>query len=203
MGSTITDGGLTWTCRALNVNTGADTAMNVGAALTVLTEGKYGFDPFGLLTRAHSETSRVKSTKARVVVLENGQSDAQASSGSQSTVQGWYTAALMSMANYFAIRGYTVFIGLTCFQPSSQTYQYDTLAASVAATVTAQATLNPGKVFAGANLYSTLGSVHGSNRLFLQSDNSHVAENVHTQGSTALLAADAWTAALQSALPKG
>jgi len=200
VGDTVVDNGITWTLRSANTTSDTDFAFSgTPATGTILSEYKYGFDPFGLCYRLHREMQRIKGVHKKYICLQNGEGDVQGSSGVQATIQAWYTSALQAIANYFVNRGYEVFIGLTSYNPNAQTYQYDSLSAGVAAAV---ASYSSG-VYAGANLYTLFGSTPGSNNLFLQTDNLHVAENVHLQAAPMLASADEWFTKITAVVPRG
>lgn len=183
-GQTLVDGGITWTCRSVNTTNDLDSSIKgTNTTNTILTEGRYGFDPMGIIRRAFKAAeAKALGYPEKVLYLQNGQSDT-------STSATRYTDALVSVGSYFAARGWKVVVGFTVFNPNSNTTVYNGLSTARDNAITALQAAYPSMVFAGPNLYQLLGSTHGSNGLFLQSDNAHVAENVHLQGSTALLCA--------------
>lgn len=184
-GQTIVDGGITWTCRSVNTTNDLDASIKgTNTTNTILTEGRYGFDPMGIIRRAYkSAEAKAVGYPEKVLYLQNGQSDA-----ATSTVR--YTDALVSVGSYFAARGWKVVVGFTVYNPNSNTTVYNGLSTARGNAITALQAAYPGLVFAGPNLYQLLGSTHGSNGLYLESDNAHSGENIHLQGSTALLCAD-------------
>ena len=183
-GQTIVDGGITWTCRSVNTTNDLDGSIKgTNATNTILTEGRYGFDPMGIIRRAlKSAEAKALGYPEKVLYLQNGQADS-------STSVTRYTDALVAVGSYFAARGWKVVVGFTVFNPNSNTTVYNGLSTARGNAIASLQAAYPGLVFAGPNLYQLLGSTHGSNGLFLQSDNAHVAENIHLQGSTALLCA--------------
>jgi hypothetical protein len=163
LGSTITDGGITWTC----VEAANSTNVTNGAVLNTAF-GPYGFDPFGVIEKTWDELKRVEADQ-KLVYIANAQSDTGQS-------QSDYQTALENISKFFTLRGFKTLIGLSCYTPTSTTTAYNTLTAAQQAAIAAQAALYPGKVFAGANLYQDLGStgVMGTGGAYLQGDNVHL-----------------------------
>lgn len=149
VGSTLADGTVTWTCLSVTTSYLGFTYTAGGA----LTESRAGFDPYGILRRVHEQMQLIRDAQVKIIILENGQSDASLSSGSYSTY-------LQQAASYFLNRGYIVMIGLTFYWPAgATTTQYNNLTSGVNSAVAAlQGTFGTSRVVAGANLYSLLGT---------------------------------------------
>lgn len=177
-GQTVTDGGLTWTCISPNVVTDLDPSLRGAPSFTPFSEGRYGFDPFGVMRRSLQEGERAARGMAqKVATWMNAQSDLAAT-------QAWYTSALVSWGNYVVKRGWKPEIGLSIFSPkANNAAAYDKLWAGAEAAITILQTAWPGMVFKGVNLSTepTIGRVHGQGNLFTESDNTHIGENVHPQ----------------------
>jgi hypothetical protein len=146
IGTQVVDGDITWECIQ---------ASNPGL-LIPMTEAYagLGFDPFGILARLHEDMQRVQASR-KIIYIQNGQADVASSSAT-------YSAALQSVAKYFLNRGYEVMIGLTCWQPISTggVNGYNNLRTGQQAALSAlQADATFGtRVFAGADLYSNMGT---------------------------------------------
>lgn len=145
VGSTITDGSVTWTC----VEGGNSTGMANGQILSPTFQA-YGFDPFGMLERVHIGMKGIRATR-KIIYIQNAQSDA-----GNSAVN--YQAALENIGTFFLLRGYEIMIGLSCYNPNSSTTLYDNLQTGRASALTTLKAAYPGKVYDGANLYSALGT---------------------------------------------
>lgn len=185
VGSTITDGSLTWTNIAINVSTHASSAIKGLAAGEVCFEGRFGFDPLGLLKRAVDMGNRIAADcTTKVVTLSNGQSDTAATAA-------WYSTALNSIASFFKTRGWVVGIGLTCFNPKTTTSVYDSILVTGRNNALTSLAAFP-EIVAGPDLYTALGHVAGTGGLFVQSDNAHVTEDLHLSARGMLAAADSY-----------
>lgn len=146
LGSTITDGSIVWTC--------IDATNSVGyASGQVFGEGQagYGFDPLGLMLETHQRL-QAKTAFRKAVYICNAQSDTSATSA-------WYQSALQNMASFYTSRGYSVFLGLSCYNSASgtdRTTAYNTLQTGL---TNALASLGGDPlVYPGANLYSLMGT---------------------------------------------
>jgi hypothetical protein len=115
VGDTFTETtGMVWTCLS--------TTLGTLSAFKVLASGEFGFDPLGLMVRTKTALDALTNVTERWVFMANGQSDAQGSVGSQSTIRGWYAQAIRNMVNYFTSQGYKVAVGFTCFNPNAPTF---------------------------------------------------------------------------------
>ena len=196
VGSTITDGSLTWTNIAIGVSTHASPAIKGLAAGEVCFEGRIGFDPLGLLKRAADIGNCIAADcTTKVVTLSNGQSDTAATAA-------WYSVALNSIATFFKNRGWVVGIGLTCFNPKTTTTVYNSVLVTGRNNVLTVLASVP-EVMAGPDLYTALGSVAGVGGLFVQSDNAHVNENIHLSARGMLAAADVYVEWFKSKIDAG
>lgn len=151
----IVDGGVTWTCIA--------TTLGTLSAFKVLASGEFGFDPLGLLARTKTQLDAISGMDEKWVFMANGQSDAQATLGSQATVRSWYKQAIDSMVNYLLSQGYKVAVGFTCWNPGSVTFgdatysdQFKTLQLGIQDSLSTTFAGNA-SVVAGGDLYAAFG----------------------------------------------
>lgn len=187
LGSTITDGTVVWTCISEN---SASLGLTNGKVFSQTQKG-FGFDPFGALARVHAEMQQIRGVTRKIIYIQNGQSDQNASG----TVAGWYRDALVGMANYFLDRGYEVMVGLTTYYPRATTAGYDVIEQGRADALTAlQASAYGSRVFAGANLYRAMGTTGpmGGSR-FTASITSNVMTVTATSGGTGIVAGQTLT----------
>lgn len=200
VGQTIADGALTWTCRSLNTNTDTDSALRGLTAGMILSSGRYGFDPHGILDRIVAEMGRQGDGYRKLVIVQNGQSDVQGSEASQATIQGWIRDAYTYVGRFFLANGLDVIVSTTLFYPAAQGYQYDSLVSGVNAAHANLVATAPGRAFRGPDLSVAFGRTHGQSGLYLQSDNAHANENVHPQAVMAEPIADVFLPYVVSAL---
>lgn len=165
VGGTIADGPLTWRLENLG------SYGNAGELFYYDTGAGLGYDPLGICQRLHNEMQRITDASRKIIYIQNGQSDL----GQR---QASYQTALINAASWFLIRGYEVMIGLTCFTPTSTAATYNMLKAARGAALTdRQGSATYGsRVFAGADLYTAMGST-GPMALggaFMQADNVHL-----------------------------
>ena len=186
LGATVTDGTVVWT----NVND--TTPVSAGSILSENQAG-LGFDPLGILERIHLSMQKIQGIESRHIIISNGQSDA-------SQTQLNYQTALANVARFFLRRGYYVWIGLSCYSPTTTTANYDTLTLGVnAAVTTCQGDAVWGsRCYAGANNYTLMGSTGnmGSGGAYLQGD------NVHLNGAGAIVFGTNWADRFKSVLPQ-
>lgn len=178
-----TDAGVAWRFEGFATNVppngnGTVTAWPLAGVVLTDTLAGMGFDPLGLLHRLHEEMQRVQADR-KIIYLANGQADLGFASTSPSTVSTTYRDALISIGNFFLNRGYEVMVGLTNYSPGSSgtTVQWDNLKLAVAAALTSlQAGTDGSRVYAGADLYTLMGTTGpmASGGLFLKSDNIHL-----------------------------
>jgi hypothetical protein len=155
VGDVVTDGTVQWTCLS------ASTTYNgfSYAAGNIITESRYGFDPFGLVHRLWADLWAVRDAKQRVAILQNAQGDTSNANLS-------YQSSLENIASYLLNRGIKVAIGLSCYNASgANTTAYDNLTTRVNnALTTVRTNGNVGvyypveNVITGANLYTLMGS---------------------------------------------
>lgn len=190
VGGTVTDNALTWTCVTMwtTASGPTDAAFSGYGSAVSFSDGKYGFDPLGILNRLHQEMQRLPPKWEKWIYLGNAQSDEFTST------TAWYTNALEQIIQYFLNRGYKVMVGLSCYDNSGNNVTaYNNLTTQLNNALT-YFSGNP-NVVAGANLYTLMGSTAGSNGLTYQSD------NVHLDAAGSLVAANYISSAFQSVLP--
>lgn len=187
--TTVTDGDITWT---LVSNSGASEYTSFSPFPETFTAD---FDPFGILARLKTALDAVTNVDEKWVVISNGQSDAGGSVGAQATYLAWYQAALESICDWAIAQGYKVLIGFTCANPTDEAagngYRWVTLDSAWAAAVASRA--NGSTIFAGANLYRSLGL---SPSVYPQSG---LPYGVHLTDAGLLAGGDAWADALIAA----
>lgn len=187
LGGTVTDGSVVWT----NIDDTNSVGFTAGQIFSE-TQAGFGWDPYGILERLHANMQRIQHVHSKHIILCNGQSDVNAT-------QANYRLALQNVANYFLRRGYYVWVGLSCFTPTSTTTAYNTLSAGVndAVTLLKGGTIYPSRVLTGANLYSLMGSSGnmGSGGAYLQGD------NLHLNGAGAIEAGRQWGNVFINELP--
>jgi hypothetical protein len=128
----------------------------------------------------------------RHIIISNGQSDL----GQTGAV---YTTALTNVANYFLRRGYTVWLGLTCYTPTATTANYDALASGLATSIAStQAGTWGARAMAGANNYALMGTTGNmaNGGAYLQGD------NVHLTGPGAIEFGKNWADVFKASLPR-
>lgn len=183
--TTVTDGGITWT---LVSNAGAAEYTSFAPFPETFAE----FDPFGVLARLKTALDAVTGVEEKWLVFANGQSDAGGSVGAQSTYLAWYQAALESICDWAVTQGYHVLIGFTCANPTDEAagngYRWVTLDSAWAAAVASR--VNNSTIFAGANLYRSLGL---SPSVYPQAG---LPYGVHLTDVGSLAGGDAWADAL-------
>lgn len=187
LGSTVTDGSVVWT----DIDDTNSVGFSNGQIFNENQSG-IGFDPLGVCERLHMNMQRVQGVASRHIILCNAQSDVGQSSGN-------YSTALINVANYFLRRGYFVWVGLSCYTPTTTTANYDTLTTGVnAAIASLQGGTWGGRVYSGANLYTLMGSsgAMGSGGAYLQGD------NLHLSGAGAVVAGGHWADRFKTVLPR-
>lgn len=194
VGSTLTDGSVTWTCLSV-------TTTYLGYTYTAgapLTESRVGFDPYGILRRVHEQMQAQRDARCKIIILQNAQSDLSCSSS-------MYTAYLNQAATYFLNRGYIVMIGLSYFYPSSTTTNYNNLTTGVNNSVAqlkmlAGSYYSASQVFTGANLYTILGSTGNmaSGGAYFVKDSGQ--DNLHVNAPGAIAGGKAWADAIKAAV---
>ncbi|RPA22462.1 hypothetical protein, partial [Shewanella frigidimarina] len=186
LGSTVTDGTVVWT----DINDSSPLAAG-----QILNENQvgFGFDPLGILERIHVNMQRMQDVESRHIIISNGQSDTSQTSGN-------YQSALQNVARFFLRRGYYVWIGLSCYTPTTTTANYDTLTTGVNAAIAAcqSDAIWGSRCFAGANNYTLMGSTGnmGSGGAYLQGD------NLHLSGAGAIVFGTNWADRFKSVLPQ-
>lgn len=122
---------------------------------TVLTENNksFGFDPLGILQRAHEEAQRVRGVTRQLLYIANGQGDVGNGAAQ-------HQAALTSVGSFFLARGYEVTFGFTGFSPATTGTIADWTAVQTgwSNALTALQAASPGRVRAGANLFAAMGT---------------------------------------------
>lgn len=151
VGDVIADGTVSWTCMSTSTTWNG---VSYGAG-NILTETRYGFDPFGLLHRLREMLSNVPA-QVRCVLLQNAQSD----TGNANLT---YQQALEGIGGFFLQRGIKVAVGLSCYQPSAGTTAYNNLTTRVNNALTnlrasAGTYYDVADVITGPNLYTLMGS---------------------------------------------
>lgn len=158
LGDTVADGNITWELVQTS-GTGVDG--------TVLTSGP-GFDPLGRIAelKAEIDTMLAAGYTKIIVVMGNGQSDAQDTLGNQPTVRGWYRTAHETIGA--ALLSYNAAVrtchvletwnpGLTVFNDAIFPDQFAALQQGLALAVTTLQGTYPGRVFSGFDWYALLG----------------------------------------------
>ena len=196
VGDVITDGTIQWTCLS------ATTTFNgysYGAG-NMLTESRFGWDPFGLVHRVYDDLMAVRDAKQRVCILQNAQADT-----SQANIN--YQTALEGAAGFLLNRGIKVAIGLSCYTPTTTTANYDSLTTRVSnALNTVRTNANAGvyypaaNVITGANLYTLMGSTGAmaSGGAYFAKDSGQ--DNIHLNAAGAIVAGGLLASALVAGL---
>lgn len=191
LGSTITDGGIVWTCIDVTNSVG----FANGQVFSELQAG-LGFDPLGLLVRLFKELQSSQAEE-RMVAVSNAQSDTSATTA-------WYQAALQNIATYFTSRNIKVLLGLSCYNSangSDRTTAYNALQAGLTA---ALAALGGDKnVYSGANLYALMGTTGNMSWTAAQAGTGWLnSDGVHLNAQGAIVAGGHWASYIQSAASK-
>lgn len=150
IGSTITDGALTW-LRVSNAYYNG----RIGSAFSSKVDQQMGngFDPLGVMHRLHREMQRIDADK-KIIYIQNAQSDLSAGAVN-------YANILQAKAEFYLDRDYDVAIGLSCWggnASNSSIANYDALATGRANALATLKAAYPGRVFDGANLYGSMGT---------------------------------------------
>lgn len=166
-GNVVVDGTVEWT---FETSGGDATYPSPGGVFTEANKG-VGFDPYGILQDVHEKMQAIRDVERKIIYIANGQADL-------GNTAPRYQSALESVANFFLSRGYEVMIGFTCFNPNNGNItDHNTLVTGVNAAITAlQAGPYGSKVFAGANLFASMGTT-GPMALggaFMEADNVHL-----------------------------
>lgn len=190
LGSTVVDGGITWTC--------IDDTNSVGySGGQVFAEAQigYGFDPFGLLLDVMQELQDVQGVEQKLLIICNAQSDTSATSA-------WYQNALTNIANYVSVRGIKVLLGMSMYNSNGgidRTTAYNTLQTGLNAAIASFPT-DPW-VYPGANLYNLMGitgpmswAQAGQPGSYMQSD------GIHVNGNGAIVMGNLWASYVIKAL---
>lgn len=147
VGATVTDGTVVWTCVSTDA---AGLGLTNGTIMGESNKG-FGFDPFGAMARLHEQMQQVHGVYRKIIYISNGQSDISATTA-------WYRDALVSIGNYFLVRGYEIMVGLTTWFPLSTVAAYNNLKQGrIDALTILRATVNGAKVYDGADLYTLMG----------------------------------------------
>lgn len=190
LGSTIVDGGITWTC----IDASNAIGFSAGMVFTEVQSG-LGFDPYGLMLDLHQQMQEVQDADEKIIVVCNAQSDTSATAA-------WYQASLASIANFYTSRGYKVLLGLSCYNTNNgidRTAAYTMLTTGLEGALAALG--GDPLVKRGANLYSLMGianemswasSTAGTG--WLQSD------GVHLNAAGAIVAGTHWANAVKLAI---
>lgn len=160
LGSTVTDGGVVWT----NIGSAASFGYSQNTAFQPKSIDGPGYDPFGLERRAirMAQSLRAQGCERVIMLLQNGQSDASATS------QANYQTSLQYKTQFRRGLGLEVAIGLSTYgrgaggSPAA-TAGYTALSAAVTAAL-ATFSADTG-VHAGADLVSLMGTTEGSGGL--------------------------------------
>ena len=183
LGSTVTDGGVTWT----NVGTAAsfgyaNSGMFAPGSIDGINGIGCGFDPYGILRRVidYGRQLRLAGCTRVIVYFCNGQGDLGQSTN--------YQTALTNFTGMCRAAGFEVMLGLSCFQltsanANSTTGNWDLLTTAVNNTLATYAS-DP-YVYAGANLYTLMGSTEGANGLTYGTTGSDPGTHLNAPGSIA------------------
>lgn len=171
VGDTVVDGGITWTCVATDLAGTYAATIGPTNVLAPVHMG-YGFDPLGIMQRLNYACLAETNISRKIIYIQNAQANLFSSATG-------YSNTLISKATYYLLRDFEVMIGLSCFSPAASgatTTNYDTLTTAVGTAIASLQASYPGKVWAGANLYTAMGSTGpmASGGAFLQPDNIHL-----------------------------
>lgn len=160
IGSTVTDGAVVWT----NIGSAASLGYTLNTAHQPKSIDAPGFDPMGIVRRAlrMAQNLRAHGCERVIVLLQNGQSDAGATS------QANYQTSLQYLTQFFRGLGFEVAIGLSTYGRGAGgtpalAAGYTALSAAVTAAL-ATFSADTG-VHAGADLVSLMGTTEGSGGL--------------------------------------
>ena len=194
VGSTVTDGGVVWTCVSASTSY---LGFTYGAG--ACSETRAGFDPFNILRRCHEEMGRLRDVRERIVVLCNGQSDTGLTSGQ-------YQGAINSIASFFANRGYTVHLGLSVYNPSGNNVAaYDTLSAALVSSynfLTGAGGFSTTQIKQGPNLYQLMGSTGDMAAGGANFAKDSGQDNIHVNARGAIVAGGYMADSVKAWLPK-
>lgn len=165
-----------------------------------MLENQVGFDPFGLIADTLDRLLSVREARYRIACFANGQAD----TGADGTI---YKNALNTLGTFFLKRGCVYMPGLSFWQPSQGTTNWNTLSTSVTNSVSdlkslADANYTASQVQPGANLYSLLGTTGN-----MAADGAYFAkdsgkDNIHVNAVGAIAGGAAWANAVKAWLPQ-
>jgi hypothetical protein len=196
VGDVIVDGTVSWKCLSTST-TYLGATYAAGAAML---ENQVGFDPFGLIADTLDRLLSVREARYRIACFANGQAD----TGADGTI---YKNALNTLGTFFLKRGCVYMPGLSFWQPSQGTTNWNTLSTSVTNSVSdlkslADANYTASQVQPGANLYSLLGTTGN-----MAADGAYFAkdsgkDNIHVNAVGAIAGGAAWANAVKAWLPQ-
>ncbi|WP_293882594.1 hypothetical protein [Sphingomonas sp.] len=194
LGDLIPDGTVVWRCVSI---TPTWNGLSYASG-QIMSEGRigFGFDPYGLLGRAHELVQQVRNARVKIMIYQQAQSDVSATSAD-------YGTALQNMCGYDLQRGYYVMPGLSVYQPSVGTGPYNTLTTGVnSATAAQQAGALGAFVKPGANLYTLLGSAGNmaAGGAYFAKDVGQ--DNIHLNARGAIAAGAAVATTIKAWLPQ-
>lgn len=191
VGSTVTDGAVVWT----NIGTTASLGFAQNTAFGLSSVG-VGFDPFGLVRNAAKagQQLRAQGCERIIVYLCNGQSDAGATSAAN------YQTSLEYLTRFFRGLGFEVMIGLSTYTRAAATSGFDALVTGRAAALATFA--SDTKVYAGANLYTLMGTTDGANGLSYNTTGTTAENNAHLDAAGAIVAGGHHANAMKAVLPQ-